>query len=182
MIVAAIVALILLFALVPAKQVGANVSSPTDSFPQVQSGDEEVVYRSPGSHYAALRQAIITRVHAINPTLASTGSSNILSFLPKDLGTLQPVDAYSQAAIWMVQEDTKLPKFESDLLSRFVLAVTFLLNQESKESPLSMWKHSENWMTAADQCEWYGVRCSTDHGILEVDLSYNGLSGPVHEA
>lgn len=41
------------------------------------------------------------------------------------------------------------------------------------------WTNNENWLTAAPLGDWYGVTTDTDGRVVQLRLSYNGLSGRI---
>lgn len=62
-------------------------------------------------------------------------------------------------------------------LDRYAL-VTLYMNTEGPQ-----WIRSDNWLSKKSECLWYGVRCGRmglllmSERVLEVDLSFNSLSG-----
>ena len=44
------------------------------------------------------------------------------------------------------------------------------------------WKRSDNWLTNAPLSEWYGVNADSAGRVVSVELSDNGLSGPIPTA
>jgi hypothetical protein len=128
----------------------------------------ETVYFSSAQQYAALLGGIREHPTAIADT--------IMANFATDVNDLELTDNYTQAALWLTNDDPTTVKFESDLMPRFVLATTYYANGGTE------WNETEKWMSAFDVCDWYGIRCNSAKEVIEVDLSKNGLSGSIHEA
>jgi hypothetical protein len=85
---------------------------------------------------------------------------------------------YPQRALdWLAGQDplVQCPTWSTSrarLLQRFLLALLFLqLNGPS-------WTDRSGWMTAASECEWFGVECDGgSQAVASVVLKRNGLSG-----
>jgi len=106
-------------------------------------------------------------------------ADTILRYFPENVDDLDASrDVYTEAAVWMCYTDDIPTKYESNILPRFTLAVTYLANGGSALE----WTNRHNWMTVQDVCDWYGVTCDPAGEITEVDLSSNGLTGDIHLA
>lgn len=137
--------------------------------PPVATVVSETVYNSDSQQYTALLLAIQANAPAVV-------SASILKSLPTDMSALRAVDAYSQAASWLLFLDNVSVRLESDLLPRFVMATTHYANGGAN------WTDSENWLGLEDVCYWHGIRCNIKKEVMEVDLSAEGLTGTIHEA
>jgi hypothetical protein len=132
------------------------------------------IYRTATEQYIALR-------NSIQKLAPESIAKNILLHLPENINNLSSTgdetDIYKQAMLWFLYTDTVTIKYESELVPRFVLIVTYLANGGKT------WNNQEKWMTSYHICLWYGIRCHrTNDDVMEVDLSRNGLSGPIHQA
>jgi hypothetical protein len=146
----------------------------------VTHGNNDTIYSTVTEQYNALRDAIQ------NMAIGSI-ASQILTHIPESIDafdsdsnlTNDSDDVYKQAMVWFLYKDPVKIKHESELISRYVLILTYLNNGGTQ------WIDNENWMTSSHTCLWNGIRCAsanTNHATLEVDLSNNGLTGPIHTA
>jgi hypothetical protein len=95
-------------------------------------------------------------------------------------------DVYQRAMSWYLYNDTVTIKHASELVSRYVLVVTYFNNGGASQ----LWTNTEHWMTEYHVCLWFGVQCNNYNynrhqsymDIIEMDLSNNGLIGPIHLA
>jgi hypothetical protein len=132
------------------------------------------LYRTATEQYNALRDSI--------QLLATESTANvILLHLPENINDLpstgDDMDIYKKAVLWFLYTDTVTSKYESELVPRFVLILTYLSNGGAT------WNQQEKWMTSYHVCLWYGIRCHRNNDdVMEVDMSRNGLSGPIHKA
>jgi hypothetical protein len=138
----------------------------TPDVPTMGTNASDAFPNSAQHTYDTIRQAI-------QDQLAPKVAEPILLRLPPDLNTLPSNDIYHQALIWLLSSAT-MPE-QSELLSRFVLGLTFYNNGGTN------WMQREHWMTSQPVCSWYGMRCQGKY-ITEVDLSNNALVGPIHPA
>ena len=148
----------------------------------------DTIYYTDTEQYEALRIAIFTLA-------PETIASHILLRIPESIDDFEPDfhmdptkgDVYQQAMSWFLYNDTVTIKYESELVSRYVLVVTYINNGGTA----SQWTDREHWMTSYHACLWYGVRCNNHNNqnihhsnidIIEIDLSNNGLTGSIHLA
>jgi hypothetical protein len=177
---------------------GMNTGSGGSSNAPVLSGTSIGVNRNKNDHndtiyytdteqYDALRDAIVTLA-------PESIASQILLHIPENINEFEPKfdddtnmdDVYQRAMSWFLYNDTVTIKYESELVSRFVLVVTYFNNGGASK----LWTNSENWMTSYHVCLWNGVRCNnhsnknhqSDIDIIEVDMSNNGFVGSIHLA
>ena len=145
----------------------ANIVGAPPEQPAEQS---ETLYLSQQEYYRAL----ILKIQD-HGAVADT----ILRHFPANVDDLDASrDVYTEAAVWMTYTDDIPTKYESNILPRFTLAVTYLANGGSALE----WTNRDNWMTVQDVCDWYGITCDPAGEITEVDLSSNGLTGDIHLA
>jgi hypothetical protein len=173
---------------VPAMGPPSSSSSTPPLPPQAAplSLPDDTVYYSAAEHYQALRGALETQ-KALHGT--TTAAAFIATQLALDVADLNEAtsNVYARAAHWLVYNDPISSRVEFDLMPRFALAVTYFANggaasEISSRNNSSAWKSSRNWMTDKSQCEWYGIECNGQNHIVQVDLSANGLTGPLHSA
>jgi len=155
-----VVAFVLLFpadgdAAAPVNEVPMSFSNATNPTTQQQT-------------YEALRQAMQAE---LSPDAA------LLSHFPADISALD--DAYQATVEWLLSSSANMPH-SSELLPRLVLGLTYFRNGGDA------WTNRDHWLSSEQSvCTWYGIRCgaASDHSrITEVDLSDNGLVGPIHAA
>lgn len=120
--------------------------------------------------YTALLDQI---VH--HPCFTEDGRDAVTTHLPVEFERLTAKDAYSTAAEWLLFSDPSVVKTNATIIPRFVLAVTYFANNGPA------WFSSEQWLTAADVCEWQGIVCELNR-IVQVDLANNNLNGTIHSA
>jgi Leucine rich repeat len=163
-----------------------NNSNGNNAHTVATNNNNDPLYETAAQQYDAIRRSI----QELTPE--STGTI-ILSNLPDRIDDLQAApeqkgDAYEQAVRWILfptgdtvtTTTTTTPWHHSALIPRFVMAVTYLANGGA-----TTWKNRDHWMTNDPICTWYGIRCRVSGHIdevKEVDLSNNGLNGPIHDA
>jgi hypothetical protein len=153
----------------------------------------DTVYHSVAEHNQALRDAL--EAQAQNGTAAAAWIATQLAAAAAAALDEAAVDwneatanVYARAAHWLVYADPIPSKVQVDLLPRFVLAVTYFANGgasdeiSNENNNSTVWKSRRNWMTDQSQCDWYGIECNGQDQIVQVDLSANGLTGPLHSA
>ena len=151
----------------------------------------DTLYYTVTEQYDALRNAIVT----FTP---ESIASQMLLHIPERLVDFQANagndvvginesskigNVYQQAMSWLLYNDSVTLKYASELVSRYVLIVTYFHNG----GHVSQWTNLEQWMTSYHVCLWYGVRCvnrnqQNSPDIIEIDLSDNGLTGSIHLA
>lgn len=99
------------------------------------------------------------------------------SYQYKALLYMQDIDAASDTAFT-----------DEQLIQRYALACIFIstnkvehffTQQELGDTPLPEWSNTQNWMTAASECEWFGITCDNFGFIVGMDLDENNLSGSI---
>jgi hypothetical protein len=101
----------------------------------------------------------------------------LLAFLPLLVSAQK---SYQQLATeWLVDNPGPVQNI-ADGVQRYALAcVWYATNQKTNPYVTSpkAWKKTTNWMTKADECQWYGVTCTAQGIVTRVDLKDNGLTG-----
>lgn len=157
-----------------------------------KNDQNDTIYYTVKEQYDALRNGIIQFA-------PESIASEILLHIPESINEFKAygnqedddeedgddpnIDVYQRAMSWFLYNDTVTIKYESELISRYVLIVTYFKNGGNAQQ----WTNSEHWMTSYHVCLWYGVRCNNPHvingnAIIEIDLSNNGLHGSIHLA
>jgi hypothetical protein len=103
-------------------------------------------------------------------------------------------DSYqSKALAWI--EDSGVPSLTVDLanaddrvVQRYALACIYYASNEQRtaatdfafgaEMDVLSWLNDRGWLTFDDECEWFGITCNANTGLVEeIDLSNNILTG-----
>lgn len=115
-----------------------------------------------------------------SPTIRFIDIQNLIyTSSPQSIFALSdPTSPQFKAFQWLVQESAnyKLGNDEK-LVHRWVLAVLF-----ESTGGRQTWKNSANWLTSADECEWFTAETQeaicNDEGMIRVlNLENNGLTG-----
>ncbi|CAB9499823.1 receptor-like protein kinase precursor [Seminavis robusta] len=95
------------------------------------------------------------------------------TFVPQIYGTWdyppESCEPANQALIWL---STVVSVDEADLTQRYALALLFFGTDGSN------WRSSDNWVTQADVCTWFGIACS-GQAVSALGLTANALAGPL---
>lgn len=116
-------------------------------------------------------------INKINQRAPAEIAETLLQTFPASVDDLGGDDAYSEAAMWLFYTDEIPVKWERNVVPRFVLAATYIGNGGRDH-----WLFQDNWMSVKEVCDWHGVKCDMHGRITEIDLSGNGLTGPLHAA
>jgi len=90
-----------------------------------------------------------------------------------------------KALRWIVQGDeAAIRDDDPGLIQRYVMAVLYYATQPGDiVAPVfTGWKESENWMSKADVCDWWGVDCEKVRNrnvIVHCNLTNNQLQGTI---
>lgn len=74
---------------------------------------------------------------------------------------------------------------DAQLSQRYALAciifatnsVSTIYSDDAYEGEIPTWTNSDLWLTAADECTWFGITCDTGGRVTAIELDENGLTG-----
>jgi hypothetical protein len=76
---------------------------------------------------------------------------------------------------WMRDDPKVLDYGDVQLTQRFAAASLFLQTNHA-----NTWSNDDRkWMTNADECDWYGIECDDDRYLIGINVTANGLQGPI---
>jgi Leucine-rich repeat (LRR) protein len=92
-------------------------------------------------------------------TIAIVG--NVLVISPS-----QAVSAKPLAASYDCASQSQIPKTECEALVAFYNSTT-------------NWRYKDGWLATDTPCSWYGITCASGTNVTGLDLSTNGIAGPI---
>lgn len=133
---------------------------------------------------------MLTEVPTLAPIPATTTNNppfenvtiaqSLTPMVAQDGNAFPASELQAQALQWLEEDlgqDTLVNPSKEELqqlLQRFALAVFWFATTNGTE-----WWSNTLWLSAANECFWYGVSCNDDQLITSIDLNKNSLAGKI---
>jgi len=93
---------------------------------------------------------------------------------------LRPNSYQSKALRWL-EQNSWVSSSGMQMIQRYTLAcisiATTNVSHRFANPARTQWKNTTRWMTATDECTWYGVECDSNKQVIALRLNNNGLTG-----
>jgi hypothetical protein len=109
---------------------------------------------------------------------------NQISFLQEEI-PLNGKSPESRALAWLIREDPLFTVNKSSLLlldsknetalsfrvrQRYALATLWFQQIDKNGDVSAPWDSFSDWLKSSDECGWFGIACSEQHAIVEIDF------------